>query len=66
VPSSGSFLCPYELLEGRTGYVVITHETTTTSAHRQPTLTVYDKQHNQFCLQVTHKDIGRSLKMAHG
>jgi hypothetical protein len=22
VPSSGSFLCPYELLEGRIGYVV--------------------------------------------
>jgi hypothetical protein len=23
VPSSGSFLCPYELLEGRIGYVVV-------------------------------------------
>jgi hypothetical protein len=22
VPSSGSFLCPYELLEGRNGYIV--------------------------------------------
>jgi hypothetical protein len=29
-----------------------THETTTTSAHRPPTFTVHDKQHNQFCLQV--------------
>jgi hypothetical protein len=44
----------------------ITHGTTTTSAHSPPTLTVYDKQHNLFRLQVTHKDIRSSLKMAHG
>jgi hypothetical protein len=43
----------------------ITHETTT-SAHRPPTFTVHDKQHKHFCLQVTHKDVRSSLKMAHG
>jgi hypothetical protein len=41
-------------------------ERSTTSAHRSPAFTVYDKQHNQSCLRVTHKDIGSSLKMAHG
>jgi cell division septation protein DedD len=42
------------------------HQTTTTSAHRPPTFTVHDKQHKHFCLQVTHKVIRSSLKMADG
>jgi hypothetical protein len=57
MPSSGSVLYPYNLLERQNGYVVvmyckrwwlsaqldnITHETTTTSAHRPPTFTVHD------------------------
>jgi hypothetical protein len=42
------------------------HGTITTSAHRPPTCTVYDKQHKRFCFQATHKDMRSSLKMAHG
>jgi hypothetical protein len=44
----------------------ITHGTTTTSAHRPPTFTVYDKQHKIFYFQVNHADMRSSLKMAHG
>jgi hypothetical protein len=40
----------------------ITHRTTTTSAHRPPTLTVNDKQHKHFCFQVTYEDMRSSLK----
>jgi hypothetical protein len=44
----------------------ITHGTTTTSAHRPPTFTVYDKQHKHFYFKVTHEDIRSSLKMEYG
>jgi hypothetical protein len=43
----------------------ITHQTTTTSAHRLPTFTVHDYNVTIAAFQVTRKDTGRSLKMAH-
>jgi hypothetical protein len=43
----------------------VTHETTTTSAQRPPTFTVHDYNITISAFQVTHKDTGRSLKMAY-
>jgi hypothetical protein len=43
----------------------LTHETTTTSAHRPPTFTVHDYNIIISAFKVTQKDTGRSLKMAY-
>jgi hypothetical protein len=53
VPSSGSFSCPNELLEGRIDYAVCLRQVAYINSHIHCIL--LDKQHNQFCLQVTHK-----------
>jgi hypothetical protein len=43
----------------------VTHKTTTSGAHRPPTFTVHDYNTTISAFQVTHKDKGCSLKMAH-
>jgi hypothetical protein len=66
VPSSGSFLCPYELLESLKQFVVmyckcwwavctgccsfVCYVVQLRGTHRPPTFTVHDRQHNRFCL----------------
>jgi hypothetical protein len=42
----------------------VTHETTTSGAHRPPTFTVHDYNTTITAFQVTHKEKGRSLRMA--
>jgi hypothetical protein len=42
----------------------VTHETTTSGAHRPPTFTVHDYNTTISDFRVTHKDKGRFLKMA--
>jgi hypothetical protein len=56
VPSSGSVLYPYELLERQKWLCC---------SHVPPTFTVHDYNTTISAFQVTHNDKGRSLKMAH-